>query len=456
MSLNIVILAAGQGKRMYSACPKVLHPLAGKPLLRHVLETARQLHPARLAVVYGHGGDAVRQAFSSDTDILWALQSEQRGTGHALAQALPLLDATLPTLTLYGDVPLVEKTTLERLLLQSGEDMGLLTVDLDHPQGYGRVVRDEQGRVRGIVEERDATDAERAITEINTGILLLPRGVLGGWLAGLKNENAQGEYYLTDVVARAASGGMTIHTTHPAAAWEVEGVNDQRQLAALERVHQRRSADRLLLQGVSLADPSRVDIRGHLVCGRGVRIDVGCVFGGEVHLEDGVAIGPYCVINDARIAAGARLAAFTHIDGASVGANGVVGPYARLRPGTELAAGAHVGNFVEIKNSRIGSDSKANHLTYIGDADIGARVNVGAGVITCNYDGANKFRTCIEDDAFIGSGSQLVAPVQVGKGATIGAGTTLTRDAPANALAISRVRQNIIADWKRPSKKDTQ
>ena len=252
MSLNIVILAAGQGKRMYSACPKALHPLAGKPLLRHVLETARQLHPARLAVVYGYGGDVVRQAFSSDTDILWALQSEQRGTGHALAQALPLLDATLPTLTLYGDVPLVEKTTLERLLRQSGEDMGLLTVDLDHPQGYGRVVRDEQGRVRGIVEERDATDAERAITEINTGILLLPRGVLGGWLAGLKNENAQGEYYLTDVVARAASGGMTIHTTHPAAAWEVEGVNDQRQLAALERVHQRRSADRLCYRACRL------------------------------------------------------------------------------------------------------------------------------------------------------------------------------------------------------------
>ncbi|MDR2625061.1 MAG: bifunctional UDP-N-acetylglucosamine diphosphorylase/glucosamine-1-phosphate N-acetyltransferase GlmU [Zoogloeaceae bacterium] len=450
--MNIVILAAGQGKRMYSACPKVLHPLAGKPLLGHVLETARQLRPARLVVVHGHGGDAVRRAFP-DADILWALQSEQLGTGHALAQALPLLDAALPTLVLYGDVPLVEKTTLERLLRQSGEGMGLLTVDLARPQGYGRIVRDAQGKVRGIVEEKDATDAERNITEINTGILLLPRAVLGQWLADLKNENAQGEYYLTDVVARAASDGVRISTAHPDAAWEVEGVNDQRQLAALERVHQSRLAERLMLQGVHLADPARIDIRGTLVCGRDVRIDVGCVFSGEVHLEDGVEVGPYCVLCDARIAAGARLAAFTHIDGARVGANGVVGPYARLRPGTELAAGAHVGNFVEIKNSRIGENSKANHLTYIGDAEIGARVNVGAGVITCNYDGANKFKTDIEDDVFVGSGSQLVAPVRVGKGATIGAGTTLTRDAPADALTVTRARPNVIADWKRPVKK---
>jgi bifunctional UDP-N-acetylglucosamine pyrophosphorylase/glucosamine-1-phosphate N-acetyltransferase len=455
MNLNIVILAAGQGKRMYSARPKVLHPLAGKPLLQHVLETARQLSPARLVVVHGHGGDAVRRAFP-DADILWALQSEQLGTGHALAQALPLIDAALPTLVLYGDVPLVEKTTLERLLRQSGDGMGLLSVNLARPQGYGRVVRDASGRVRSIVEEKDASAAEREITEINTGILLLPKDVLGKWLAGLKNENAQGEYYLTDVVARAAADGIDIHTAHPEAAWEVEGVNDQRQLAALERVHQYRLAEGLLLQGVCLADPARIDIRGHLVCGRDVRIDVGCVFGGEVHLEDGVEIGPYCVLHNARIAGGARLAAFTHIDGASVGANSVVGPYARLRPGTELAAEAHVGNFVEIKNSRIGTGSKANHLTYIGDTEIGARVNIGAGVITCNYDGANKFKTHIEDDVFVGSGSQLVAPVRVGKGATIGAGTTLTRAAPANALAVSRARQTIIADWKRPVKKPSE
>ncbi|MDR0737071.1 MAG: bifunctional UDP-N-acetylglucosamine diphosphorylase/glucosamine-1-phosphate N-acetyltransferase GlmU [Zoogloeaceae bacterium] len=452
MSLNIVILAAGQGKRMVSACPKVLHPLAGKPLLQHVLETARLLRPARLAVVYGHGGDAVRQAFP-DADILWALQAEQLGTGHALEQALPLLDAALPTLVLYGDVPLVEKATLERLLRQSGAGMGLLTVNLDRPQGYGRVVRDAQGQVRGIVEEKDASDAERAITEINTGILLLPKDVLGEWLARLDNENAQGEYYLTDMVARAAYDGVSIHTAQPAAAWEVEGVNDKRQLAALERVCQRQLAEKLLLQGVRLADPARIDIRGHLVCGREVSIDVGCVFDGEVRLEDGAEVGPYCVIRNARVAVGARLAAFTHIDGASVGANSVVGPYARLRPGTELAAGAHVGNFVEIKNSRIGPDSKANHLTYIGDAEIGARVNVGAGVITCNYDGASKFITRIEDDAFIGSGSQLVAPVRVGKGATVGAGATLTRDAPADALTVARARQKVIAGWKRPVKK---
>ncbi|MDR1350219.1 MAG: bifunctional UDP-N-acetylglucosamine diphosphorylase/glucosamine-1-phosphate N-acetyltransferase GlmU [Zoogloeaceae bacterium] len=455
MSLNIVILAAGQGKRMYSACPKALHPLAGKPLLQHVLETARQLHPARLAVVYGHGGDAVRQAFPED-DILWALQSEQLGTGHALAQALPLLDAALPTLVLYGDVPLVEQATLERLLRQSGEDMGLLTVNLDQPQGYGRVVRDEQGGVRGIVEEKDASATEREITEINTGIMLLPKNVLGEWLAGLNNENAQGEYYLTDVVARAVADGVRVHTAHPAAAWEVEGVNNKLQLAALERVYQYQLAEALLLLGVHLADPARIDIRGRLTCGREVSIDVGCVFSGEVRLEEDVEVGPYCVIRNARIAAGARLAAFTHIDGAQVGANSVVGPYARLRPGAELAAGAHVGNFVEIKNSRIGVDSKANHLAYIGDAEVGARVNIGAGVITCNYDGANKFKTVIEDDVFVGSDSQLIAPVRVGKGATIGAGATLTRDAPADALVVSRARQNVIAGWKRPVKKPAE
>jgi bifunctional UDP-N-acetylglucosamine pyrophosphorylase/glucosamine-1-phosphate N-acetyltransferase len=452
MSLNIVILAAGQGKRMYSACPKVLHPLAGKPLLQHVLETARQLCPARLVVVYGHGGDAVRQAFP-ETDILWALQSEQLGTGHALAQALPLLNAALPTLVLYGDVPLVEKTTLERLL--HGEGLGLLTVELERPQGYGRIVRDEQGRVRGIVEEKDATEAERRIREIHTGILLLPKDVLGAWLAGLSNENAQGEYYLTDVAARAAADGVSISTAHPAAAWEVEGVNDKRQLAALERVCQARLAEALLLQGVRLADPARIDIRGSLVCGRDVSIDVGCVFTGEVRLEDAVEIGPYCVLRNARVAAGARLAAFTHIDGATIGTNSVVGPYARLRPGTELAAGAHVGNFVEIKNSRVGADAKANHLAYIGDAEVGARTNIGAGVITCNYDGANKFRTIIEEDVFIGSDSQLVAPVRVGRGATIGAGATLTRDAPADALVVTRARARVIQDWKRPVKKGT-
>ncbi|GHT92315.1 bifunctional protein GlmU [Betaproteobacteria bacterium] len=454
MSLNIVILAAGQGKRMYSALPKVLHPLAGKSLLHHVVDTARQLEPARLVVVYGHGGDAVRAAIS-DADVAWALQAEQLGTGHALAQALPHLDADLPTLVLYGDVPMVRKSTLEHLAHQAGAGLGLLTAHLDDPHGYGRIVRDGGGgggNVRAIVEEKDASDSERQIQEINTGIMMLPARVLGDWLAGLKNDNAQGEYYLTDVIAKAVASGVAVRTAHPAAPWEVEGVNNKAQLARLERVYQLQLAESLLMQGVRLADPARIDIRGSLVCGRDVSIDVGCVFEGEVHLEEAAEIGPYCVIRNARIAAGARLAAFTHIDGAAVGADCALGPFARLRPGTELAAGAHVGNFVEIKNSRFGAGSKANHLAYVGDADVGARVNIGAGTITCNYDGVNKFRTVIEDDVFIGSDTQLVAPVRVGKGATLGAGTTLTKDAPAGSLTVSRARQKTLEGWKRPTK----
>ncbi|MDR1888597.1 MAG: bifunctional UDP-N-acetylglucosamine diphosphorylase/glucosamine-1-phosphate N-acetyltransferase GlmU [Zoogloeaceae bacterium] len=455
MSLNIVILAAGQGRRMYSALPKVLHPLAGKSLLQHVLDTARQLKPARLVVVYGHGGDAVRASIAS-TDVAWALQAEQLGTGHALMQALPHLDAALPTLVLYGDVPLVKKATLEHLLHQAGAGLGLLTVRLADPHGYGRIVRDASDDVRGIVEEKDASERERQIQEINTGIMALPARVLGEWLADLGNDNAQGEYYLTDVVAKAVASGVAVRTAHPAAPWEVEGVNNKAQLARLERVYQLQLAERLLTQGVRLADPARIDIRGNLVCGRDVSIDVGCVFEGEVNLEEAAEVGPYCVIRNARIAAGSRLAAFTHIDGAAVGPDCVLGPFARLRPGAELAAGAHVGNFVEIKNSRIGAGSKANHLAYVGDAEVGARVNIGAGTITCNYDGANKFRTVIEDDAFIGSDTQLVAPVRVGRGATLGAGTTLTRDAPAGSLTVSRARQKSIEGWKRPTKVNKQ
>jgi bifunctional UDP-N-acetylglucosamine pyrophosphorylase/glucosamine-1-phosphate N-acetyltransferase len=451
MSLNIVILAAGQGKRMHSALPKVLHPLAGKPLLQHVVDIARQLNPARLVVVYGHGGEAVRAAIA-DAGLIWALQAEQRGTGHALAQALPHLDPALPTLALYGDVPLVRKATLEHLVRQAGAGLGLLTARLADPRGYGRVVRDVNGGVRAIVEEKDASEDERRIQEINTGIMALPARALGDWLAGLRNDNAQGEYYLTDVVAQAVASGVAVHTAHPAAPWEVEGVNDKAQLARLERVFQLQLAEALLTQGTRLADPARIDIRGSLVCGQEVSIDVGCVFEGEVELEAAVEIGPYCVIRNARVAAGSRLAAFTHIDGAKVGPDCALGPFARLRPGAELAAGAHVGNFVEIKNSRIGAGSKANHLAYVGDADVGARVNIGAGTITCNYDGANKFRTVIEDDAFIGSDTQLVAPVKVGKGATLGAGTTLTCDAPAGTLTVSRARQKSIEGWKRPTK----
>lgn len=452
MSLNVVILAAGQGKRMYSKLPKVLQPLGGKPLLAHVLDTARQLQPATLVVVYGHGGEAVRQTIGSDS-VCWALQTPQLGTGHALAQALPHLDASLPTLVLYGDVPLVQAATLQHLVHQAGDGLGLLTVHLAQPQGYGRIVRSAMGSVCGIVEEKDATPAERAIQEVNTGIMVLPSSRLPGWLKALSNANAQGEYYLTDVVAMAVAAGLPVRTAHPEGAWEVQGVNDKLQLAELERIYQRRQAEALLRQGVRLADPARLDIRGTLVCGRDVSIDVGCVFAGTVELAEAVEIGPYCVLQNVRVGAGSRIAAFSHIDGAEIGPDAVIGPYARLRPGSVLASGAHVGNFVEIKNSRIGQDSKANHLAYVGDADIGARVNIGAGTITCNYDGANKHRTVIEDDVFIGSDTQLVAPVRVGRGATLGAGTTLTKDAPAEALTVSRARQTSVPGWKRPARK---
>jgi bifunctional UDP-N-acetylglucosamine pyrophosphorylase/glucosamine-1-phosphate N-acetyltransferase len=451
MSLNIVILAAGQGKRMCSSLPKVLHPLAGKPLLRHVLDTAQTLEPARLVVVYGHGGEVVREAFAEES-LIWVLQSPQQGTGHALAQALPHLDTSLPTLVLYGDVPLVKAATLTHLAREGQAGLGLLTIRLPDPQGYGRIVRDPHGNIRAIVEEKDATPNERQIDEINTGIMILPTPSLPCWLTGLSSNNAQGEYYLTDVVAQAVAEGVPIRSAHPSHAWEVQGVNDKAQLAELERFYQRHLAQNLLIQGVRLTDPARLDIRGELICGREVGIDVGCVFEGQVRLEDAVEIGPYCVIRNAVIEAGARIAAFSHIDGARVGPKAVVGPYARLRPGAALAEGAHVGNFVEIKNSQIGAHSKANHLAYVGDAKVGARVNIGAGVITCNYDGVNKSITVIEDDAFIGSDSQLVAPVRVGKGATLGAGTTLTKNAPPGALTVSRARQTTLSGWKRPEK----
>lgn len=452
MPLNVVILAAGQGKRMYSNLPKVLHPLAGKALLRHVVDTARQLQPENLVVVYGHGGEVVRQSIDA-AGLAWALQSPQLGTGHALAQALPFIDERLPTLVLYGDVPLVQASTLQHLLHQAADGLGLLTVRLANPQGYGRIVREATGGVLGIVEEKDATPGQRAIDEVNTGIMVLPGGRLAEWLARLSNDNAQGEYYLTDVVARAVTAGVPVRTAHPEGAWEVQGINNKAQLAELERIYQQRQAVALMNQGVRLADPDRIDVRGTLECGRDVSIDVGCIFEGHVRLAEAVEIGPYCVIREADIAAGARIAAFTHIDKAQVGPDAVVGPYARLRPGTSLAAGVHVGNFVEVKNSQIGPGSKVNHLAYVGDADVGARVNIGAGTITCNYDGVHKFRTVIEDDVFIGSDTQLVAPVRVGQGATLGAGTTLTRDAPPNALTVSRVRQTSLLNWKRPEKK---
>ncbi|HEY0843758.1 MAG TPA: bifunctional UDP-N-acetylglucosamine diphosphorylase/glucosamine-1-phosphate N-acetyltransferase GlmU [Noviherbaspirillum sp.] len=449
--MNIVILAAGMGKRMQSALPKVLHPLAGKPLLSHVVDTARGLSPSRLCIVYGHGGEAVPESFRSE-DVTFARQEPQLGTGHAVMQAVPYLQDDVPTLVLYGDVPLTTRNSLQQLLDSAGKDkLAILTVELENPTGYGRIVRRE-GAIVGIVEQKDASETEKAIREVNTGIMVVPTAPLKKWLATLSNDNAQKEYYLTDIVARAVADGIPVVSAHPGAVWETLGVNSKAQLAELERIHQRNVADALLEQGVTLADPARFDVRGSLSCGRDVSIDVNCIFEGRVELEDGVTIGAHCVIKDARIARGATIKPFCHIEEAVVGAESIIGPYARLRPGTELAEDVHIGNFVEVKNSQIAAHSKANHLAYVGDATVGSRVNIGAGTITCNYDGANKFRTVIEDDAFIGSDSQLVAPVRVGKGATLGAGTTLTKDAPDGKLTISRGKQLTIEGWKRPVK----
>jgi bifunctional UDP-N-acetylglucosamine pyrophosphorylase/glucosamine-1-phosphate N-acetyltransferase len=449
--MNVVILAAGMGKRMQSALPKVLHPLAGKALLSHVIDTARTLSPSRLCVVYGHGGDTVPQRLEA-SDIVFVKQEPQLGTGHAVMQAVPHLADDAPTLILYGDVPLTKAKSLQQLLdIASGNKLSVLTVILDNPIGYGRIVR-EQGSIARIVEQKDANEAERAICEVNTGIMVAPTAKLKQWLTTLSNDNAQGEYYLTDIVARAVADQVPVVSAQPEAVWETLGVNSKVQLAELERIHQRNVANALLEQGVTLADPSRIDVRGTLSCGRDVSIDVGCVFEGEVVLGDHVTISAHCVIRNARIADGATIKPFCHIEDAVVGAQSTIGPYARLRPGTELGENVHVGNFVEIKNSQFAAHSKANHLAYIGDTTVGSRVNIGAGTITCNYDGVNKHRTVIEDDAFIGSDTQLVAPVRVGKGATLGAGTTLTTDAPEGKLTVSRAKQTTIPNWKRPVK----
>jgi bifunctional UDP-N-acetylglucosamine pyrophosphorylase / glucosamine-1-phosphate N-acetyltransferase len=449
--MNVVILAAGMGKRMQSDLPKVLHPLAGKPLLSHVIDTARTLSPSRVCVVYGHGGDMVPSRLAAD-DLRFVLQAPQLGTGHAVMQAADVLDDAVPTLVLYGDVPLTAAQTLQTLVDKAGnEKLAVLTVDLEDPTGYGRIVRADKRIVR-IVEQKDASESERAIQEVNTGILVAPTRALKTWLGKLSNNNAQQEYYLTDVIAMAVQDGIPVESAQPAQVWETLGVNSKVQLAELERIYQRNIANTLLGQGVTLADPNRIDVRGVLRCGRDVSIDIGCVFEGEVALGDGVSIGANCVIRDATIDRGVTIKAFSHIDGAIIGADAQIGPYARLRPGTELGADVHVGNFVEIKNSQFDAHSKANHLAYVGDATVGARVNIGAGTITCNYDGANKHRTVIEDDAFIGSDTQLVAPVTVGKGATLGAGTTLTKDAPPDSLTVSRAKQISITGWQRPVK----
>jgi len=468
--MNIVILAAGQGKRMKSALPKVLQTLAGKPLLQHVLSTALSLQNKQTKtgpiVVVGHGATDVKEfiATASKEDpgfskVSTVLQAEQKGTGHALLQALSKLDVQEPTLVLYGDVPLTSKKTLSKLAKLAdgvrGEDsaLALLTQNLVNPTGYGRIVRDADGSVQEIVEEKDATSVQKSIHEINTGIMVLPTNSLKKWLKALRVSNAQGEYYLTDVIAMAVKDGVPIRTTQADEEFETIGVNSREQLAALERVHQLNIANLLMDAGVSLADPARIDVRGTLECGNDVFIDVGCVFEGCVTLAAGTRIGPYCIIRNSVIGKAVAVHAYSHIDGAKVGNQSIIGPYARLRPGADLSNDVHIGNFVEVKNSKIAANSKANHLSYVGDSIVGSRVNIGAGTITCNYDGVNKHQTIIEDDVFIGSDTQLVAPVRVGRGATLGAGTTLTKDAPANQLTISRTRQ-VSLQWKRPVKQE--
>ena len=453
MKLEVVILAAGQGTRMRSALPKVLHSLAGKPLVHHVIDTARELDAAAVHTVIGHGAEQVQSRLQA-LPTRWVLQDQQLGTGHAVAQAMPAVADDATALVLYGDVPLVQQATLQSLLAAvQGERLALLTVELKDPTGYGRILRDGQGRITGIVEQKDATPAQREIREVNTGILAAPARLLKQWLPQLSANNAQGEYYLTDIVALAVNQGVPVSAQQPAAEWEVQGVNNRLQLAELERHHQHNVAVRLMTEGATLADPARIDVRGELRTGRDVFIDVNCVFEGAVELGDNVRIGPNCLIRNARIAANAEIEANSVIDEATVGEGAHVGPFARLRPGTELAAKARIGNFVETKKAKIGEGSKVNHLTYIGDAVIGRHANVGAGTITCNYDGVNKFKTEIGDGAFIGSNSSLVAPVKIGVNATVGAGSTVITDVPDEQLAVARGKQRNIDGWKRPQKK---
>ena len=450
--LHVVILAAGQGRRMRSGLPKVLHLLAGRPLLSHVVDAATGLDAACVHVVYGYGGGIVREAMVQ-AHVTWVEQREQLGTGHAVAAAMPGIPDGATVLVLNGDVPLVNRTTLrDTATLAGGSGIALVTAVMDDPAGYGRIVRDPDGHVRGIVEERDTTEEQRTIAEVNAGILAADAGSLRRWLHSLDRDNAQHEYFLTDVVAAAVEDGHSVRTVPPEAIEEVLGVNDRVQLATLERYHQRRLAEALMRDGASLADPSRVDIRGRVRTGSDVFVDVNVVFEGEVVLGDRVSIGPGCLIRDTVIEHDTEIRANCVIEEARVGVACRIGPFARLRPDAELSRGVHIGNFVEVKKAALGEGSKANHLAYIGDSRIGRDVNVGAGVVTCNYDGANKHTTVVEDDAFIGSGSMLVAPVTVGKGATIGAGSTIGKDAPADALTLTRAPQRSLKSWKRPRK----
>jgi len=449
--LNIVILAAGKGTRMHSNLPKVLHQVGGKSILGHVIDSAKGLNPTKIIVVYGFGGEVVREAFA-DEEITWVKQEKQLGTGHAVQQAVPYLDAGAQTLILLGDVPLIDKGSCQKLIETAQHNLVILSFNKADPTGYGRIVRN-QNNVSAIVEHKDANGAERAITEVNTGIMAMPSHQLVKWLSQIDNNNIQKEYYLTDIVAFAVADEVDVYAEITPDEWSVTGINSKVDLAQIEREYQKRYAQKLLQQGITLQDPDRIDIRGNLVCGRDVKIDVNCIFEGSVVLGDNVSIGANCVVKNATIGDGSQIAPFTLIDDTIIGHNNRIGPYARLRPGTVLQNDTHVGNFVELKNAQVDEGSKINHLSYVGDATVGKKVNIGAGTITCNYDGANKFRTIIEDGAFIGSDTQLVAPVTIGKNSTIAAGSTITKDTPADALTLCRAReQKTVLGWKRPQK----
>ena len=452
MSLEIVVLAAGQGKRMRSQLPKILHRLAGRPLLAHVLTTAHALAPERIVVVHGHGAEQVRAEFA-DAKVEWVLQAEQLGTAHAVQQAMPRISAGAEVLIVYADVPLVRAETLRRLVDAARGGVAVLTAEVQDATGYGRIVRARGGTIERIVEHKDASAELLAINEINAGFMAMSASRLCGWLGKISNRNAQREYYLTDVVTLAVAEGLPVSPVKVPDAWEAAGVNSKRDLAALERRFQADQASRLLEAAVTLADPARIDVRGELTCGTDVSIDVNCVFEGRVTLADGVRVGPNCVLRNVSLGAGSEVLAFSHLEDSEVGARCRLGPYARLRPGASLAEDVHVGNFVEVKASRIGKGSKANHLSYIGDSEIGAQVNVGAGTITCNYDGVAKHRTVIEDECFIGSDTTLVAPVRIARGSYIGAGSTINKDTPPGQLTVARARQVSVPSWKPPKKK---
>lgn len=451
MSTNVIILAAGKGTRMRSTLPKVLQPLAGRPLLGHVIETAKKLNAANIITIYGHGGNLVQQAFAQE-NVEWVEQAEQLGTGHAVKVTLPVLPTDGVSLILSGDVPCITKATLKKLMQASAETgIGIVTLTVDDATGYGRIVR-KNGEIQAIVEHKDANDEQRKIKEFNTGIYCVNNAKLHEWLPKLSNENAQGEYYLTDIIAMAIADGLSVASVEPELAFEVEGVNDRVQLATLEREFQNNQAKKLMQQGVHLIDPARFDLRGHLSVGLDVRIDINVIIEGDCEFGDHVEIGAGCVIKNSTIAAGTKVQPYSIFDNAIVGADAQIGPFSRLRPGAKLADEVHIGNFVEVKNSSIGLGSKANHFTYLGDAEVGAGSNIGAGTITCNYDGANKFKTIIGDSAFIGSNSSLVAPVNIGNGATVGAGSVITRDVAENSLAFERSKQVAKENYQRPQK----